>query len=474
MKMKKAWLGIILSAVVMVAASGCGEKKEQSAKEDAGQETVDKADSESTEKEEQADVQDDGEQALLDTASALVEDLVKGDYSKISEDYEFEATMKAAVESGQLEGAMKPAMEALGELKSTKTPWVGENTDQYTNIYVPCEFANQPCNMMISFTADGLIGGIFTKEYQEGKEEAKLPESVEEKELNLEIADNRTLPGTFAVPKNLHKYPAVVFVHGSGPNGRDETVGLNKPFRDLAWGLAKQGIASFRYDKVTYVYGEEVAADKEFTVYDETVNDAVKAAALLKKQEGVSKVYILGHSQGAMMMGAIAQGAEPDGCIMMAGPTGNFAEMMERQYQFIESLNTDATDEEKAYYEKAYAEIDKMKMLETLPEDTTVMGMSLPYLQSILGYDTVGEAQKINAPVLVLQGEEDYQVTMDDYKVWQDSFKDKENWHFTSFPGLTHLFMEGKYEEGPASYEVAQHIPDEVIDVIAGFIKDTE
>lgn len=73
-------------------------------------------------------------------------------------------------------------------------------------------------------------------------------------------ADGYRLPGTLTLPrvKDGRKMPCVVLVHGSGPNDRDETVGPNKPFRDLAWGLARRGIAVIRYDKRTKVYGADI------------------------------------------------------------------------------------------------------------------------------------------------------------------------------------------------------------------------
>mgnify|MGYP000597462105 FL=1 len=156
---------------------------------------------------------------------------------------------------------------------------------------------------MVISVLDGRIGGVHTGAYQEQKEAVSIPENVTETDMDLSIAGGRTLPGTFAAPKNLKEYPAVVFVHGSGSGDRNEALGQIKPFQDLAWGLAERGIASYRYDKISYVYGKELAEDKDFTVYDETVNDAAAAVKMLREQEGVSKVYVVGHSQGAQMMG---------------------------------------------------------------------------------------------------------------------------------------------------------------------------
>ncbi|GJM82169.1 hypothetical protein HMSSN139_46650 [Paenibacillus sp. HMSSN-139] len=74
------------------------------------------------------------------------------------------------------------------------------------------------------------------------------------------------LPGTLTMPTGDGPFPAIVLVHGSGTNDRDEAIGSAKPFRDLAVGLAAQGIAVLRYDKVSYEHTFKVAADPKFTL----------------------------------------------------------------------------------------------------------------------------------------------------------------------------------------------------------------
>jgi uncharacterized protein len=117
------------------------------------------------------------------------------------------------------------------------------------------------------------------------------------------------LPGTLVLPKGKGPFPAVLLVAGSGANDRDETLGPNKPFRDLADGLAAAGIASLRFDKRTHVYGAQIAAKSDITLDDEVTDDALTALQQLAKQPAIDpkRVFVLGHSLGAFMAPRIGQ-----------------------------------------------------------------------------------------------------------------------------------------------------------------------
>ena len=101
--------------------------------------------------------------------------------------------------------------------------------------------------------------------------------------------DTFRLPATFLAPQGVEKAPCVVLIHGSGPNDRDETVGPNKLFRDLADSLAAHGVASLRYDKRTRCYGAaSVPAGRSLDYDVEVVDDALSALRLAAAQPVVN------------------------------------------------------------------------------------------------------------------------------------------------------------------------------------------
>ena len=269
----------------------------------------------------------------------------------------------------------------------------------------------------------------------------------------------------------------MVLLHGSGPSDQDETIGNLKPFRDLAEGLSSRGIAVFRFDKRTFVYGEALAAKKEFSLEEETIEDAVNAVQLLAGQERIDpgRIFVLGHSLGGNAIPAIAEKlrhapVNASGYIMLAASPRPLEELMKEQYQFLYSLLPELTAEQQAEKDALISELDKLQNLDSMTEEDTVAGVYAAYWKWLAAYDILQTADRITEPVLLLQGEEDYQVTMKDFSIWRESFGEKANWQLISYPGLTHAFTPGRKEEGSAVYARDERVDAQVIQDIAEFI----
>jgi hypothetical protein len=154
-----------------------------------------------------------------------------------------------------------------------------------TTVGVAVNFANATVTLNVSVDAAGQVVGLHPGAVVTASASPAAyvkPDSFTEHDVTVGSAPWE-LPGTLTIPNGSGLFPAVVLVAGSGPADRDETLGANKPLRDLAWGLASTGIAVIRYDKRTLVYGPQMAAEPNPTVRQETTDDAVAAVALLRQ-----------------------------------------------------------------------------------------------------------------------------------------------------------------------------------------------
>ena len=385
----------------------------------------------------------------------------------------------AAARMGGIAGLAKQ-LAAFGTAVEISPAYEGK-IQQFKAFYIPCVFPAMSADLIL-IVQDGSVAGLQTGPYSGGREkEPTQSDTFDSIELALPVLSLGELPGILTMPKGDGPFPAVILLQGSGASDKDEAVGNLKPFRDIAEGLAGQGIAVYRFDKRSYAFATELAAKKDITLKDEYLEDAVNAVQLLAGQDQINseRIFVLGHSLGGNAIPAIARElcqspAKACGFILMAASPRPLDVLMREQYDYLFSLLPEISAQQQAKKDALFAELDKLQNLNALAEDDQVAGVYSSYWKWLAAYDVLEAAKEITEPVLLLQGEEDYQVTMKDFEIWQESFGKKENWQMISYPGLTHAFVPGKKTEGAAVYARDGKVQEQVILDIAAFIQGAD
>ena len=286
-----------------------------------------------------------------------------------------------------------------------------------------------------------------------------------------------TLPADVTTP-----VPAVVFVHGSGASNMDEKVGKLTPFKDLAQGLARHGIASVRYDKRSFAHGFKMLRDMslEITVKVETIDDAILATQLLKKDPRIDpeKVYIVGHSMGGMLAPRIdAEGGNYAGLIIMAGSPRKLEEIILDQNEaalrstkgFVNWIVKKQVAKFSAMFDGMYELSDEEAKKKKMGNGTT-----LYYFKEMGEHAASVYLSSCEMPILIMQGEKDFQATTEkDFAAYKQLLAEKENVTFRLYENLSHAFVPSVYGDimkAKQEYNVEQHIPEEVIKDIANWI----
>lgn len=291
------------------------------------------------------------------------------------------------------------------------------------------------------------------------------------------------LNGMLTLPDDLsEKVPAVVFVHGSGSSNMDEKIYKITPFRDLAHGLAARGIASVRYDKRSYVHPLKLvrAAKGRLTVKDETIDDAVAAAELLRGDARIDpdRVFIIGHSMGGMLAPRIdADGGNFRGLVIMAGTPRRLEEVVLDQFAAMEgtvpSFLRGIFKKQAAKYVKLFDGLYDLTD-EEAEKKKFGGGVTLYYFKEMGLRQTPGALQACRKPMLIMQGEKDVQVSVErDFALYKKYLSDREDVGFRLYEGLSHAFVPAIYgtiDKATKEFKVEQHIGDAVLDDIAAFI----
>lgn len=388
----------------------------------------------------------------------------------------FDESLQDKVTSQALEQAWKQIHSQLGDFESVDGAQ-NRSQDDFQSVILDCTFKNGSQPFQFVFNNKQKLLGFFIAP-KSSVASYKLPAytdttSYTERFITIKSGKHE-LPGAVTIPKTGSNFPVVILVHGSGPSDMDETVGANKPFKDLAIGLANKGIATIRYVKRTTLYPSEF--QKTFTLKEEVEDDAVAAIAFAKTIAEIDKnqIFLFGHSLGGMVAPRIATNhRDLKGIVLAAAPARSFGEVAIDQNNYILAQSIDTTTATKKVVEDNIKQLKAAALIKTgsLPPDSLVSGLPASYWADINSINQVALSKKLKNKILVIQGGNDFQVTETDFNLWKNALKGKKTVTLKLYPMLNHLFSFVSEKGTVNQYQQPGNVDEVLINDLAAWIK---
>jgi esterase/lipase len=195
---------------------------------------------------------------------------------------------------------------------------------------------------------------------------------------------------------------------------------------------------------------------------------------ILKNTQYVNsnKIFIIGHSLGGMLSPRIASlDAEISGIIILAGPTRGLEDLIMNQTRYIANIDGIIDENESNQLDYIEKQVQKIKQL-NISENEIVLGAYKKYWEDLNQYNPVETANYLSIHILILQGERDYQVTLDDFNNWLNTIGGKDNVDYILYSNLNHLFVTGIGDSIPDEYLLEGHVEKKVIDDMSNWINN--
>lgn len=407
----------------------------------------------------------------IKVANQVKENLLNGNYEGLTQ--LFDSRLKENLQARKIEKLFEQFKKEHGEIKETlplKEKVLAEGTRYHQGLV----FDNSTFDIVFGLTEENKMSGFRMAPHWEVHSWNK-PNYISidnSKSTAIKIGEELPLFGEFVEPQQEAYNTIVVMVHGSGPNDMDESLGPNKLFKDLAYGLAEKGIASIRYNKRSYDYPATLAKQATKLTFDDVVtNDAILAIKRAKEM-GAQKVVLLGHSLGGHLAPRIAEQEKVNGVIVMAGNSSRLEELLVSQYEHIMKNDSTSgiTEFQLNMVRSQVKNVKDKNYTASTVGPTLPLGLAGTFWLNLADYEPVKIAKKQAQPYLILNGERDYQVTEAEAKRWKNGNKNKKSKTIV-YPKLNHMFFAGEGVLIPSEYERKASLEEVVLNDISNWIK---
>ncbi|MBZ2174428.1 lysophospholipase [Schnuerera sp. xch1] len=305
---------------------------------------------------------------------------------------------------------------------------------------------------------------------QSDNEKSDTDTNYIEEEYNLETSAG-TIFGTLMMPEDLESSTVAVIIAGSGPTDRDgnnPTIsGKNDSLKMIAEALANEGISSVRYDKRGIGESAALVEKEEDLIFEDYINDVVDWVDRLKEDTRFDKVVIIGHSEGALIGATAAYSSDVDGFVSIAGMGYSAYDTLARQLK-------EQSEEVYQISEPIIEELKQGNLVDDVPEGLhSLFRPSVqPYMISWFKYNPVEEISKIEKPILIIQGDNDIQITIEDAELLNQGNPDAE---LVILRGMNHILKDAPEdrEENLATYSDPElPLNQQLIEELTTFINE--
>jgi dienelactone hydrolase len=385
------------------------------------------------------------------------------------------------IDTAQLEVIWQGLQVAQGNLQKVGELVMRERNGQLY-YYRQLDFVKSSVRLELQFNARWEITSLRLQPLSD--EQLYLPPAYDHPEKYQEYSmrvrhDSIVLPAILTLPKDCKACAVVLLLHDMGPQDKDHSIGPTKMFRDLAVGLAAEGIASLRYDKRTFRYGPELMADLRVLNFEnEVIEDALAAIQLLRTVSEIDtqRISLIGLGFGGMLAGHLASRSPlPIRHVLAVGssPRPLPDQLLDQYIQLLSAEMGFAAMQAAVQQLERQTQLAKsIKLSAHLPADSLPLQLPAPYWQRLQKFDPLAGYWQTDAELWFVRGGNDYQSQAGDQEQWEMRLLGRSKVRFSTLPQLNHLLMPATDSISPTkAYQKQNNVDAAALKAISAWLE---